>query len=307
MYHHKQSYLLVIVLLTLILLQSRYLLKEVKAISLRKHTSIRHESRNQLTTTTAATTLNKLETTQQLNITPISTESYSSVQIEKNQFAIFYIDIPADKGVSLLYHCLYSKGAVNLYTKFNSVPTLSDRGKYLDSATQNLQTSTIKKGSSNTVRLYVFVLNTSPIFNERFFVTAKLLDDDIPDNIGIIIAFSILTPVLIIVVLVLIIVVYIKRKSWLNGIFAQKPIFNNNNDKYNNLNNHSQNYPSSLIQNTYGSSSGGDGYGYGATVNVAGSNNQQQQALHSQYPVLNEQQTTMDTIQQQSMSGNEKK
>ncbi|KAL9651745.1 hypothetical protein ABK040_014001 [Willaertia magna] len=299
MYHLKQNNLLIIILLTLILLQSRSLLKEVKAISLRKHTSVRHESKNQLTTTTAATTLNKLETTQQLNITQISTNSYSIVQLERNQFAIYYIDIPADKVVSLYYYCSLCKGALNLYTKFNSVPTLSDRGKYLSTATPKTQTNTIKRGSSyndnSVVRLYVFVLNTSPVFLERFFVIAEFFDD-IPDNIGIIIAFSILTPVLIIVVLALIIVVYIKRKSWLQNE-QYTSIFNNNN-KYNHFN-HSQNNPSSLIQNTTGSSSGGDGYGYGATVNIVGNNN-------------NQQQTTMDTIQQQSYqqqskSDNEKK
>ncbi|KAL9651746.1 hypothetical protein ABK040_014002 [Willaertia magna] len=286
MYHLKQNNLLIIVLLALILLQSRSLLKEVKAISLRKHTSVTHESRNQLTTIATAATLNKLETTQQLNITQISTSSYSTVQLERNQFAIFYIDIPADKVVSLHYYCLLCKGALNLYTKFNSVPTLSDRGKYLDTATQKTQTNTIKRGSSyndnSVVRLYVFVLNTSPIFLERFFVTAEFFDD-IPDNIGFVVAFSILTPVLIIVVLALIIVVYIKRKSWLHGVFAQEQytsIFNNNNNKYNNFN-HSQNNSSSLIQNTSGGSRGGSG-GYGATVNIVGNNNQQQ-SLHGHY------------------------
>ncbi|KAL9645081.1 hypothetical protein ABK040_004572 [Willaertia magna] len=206
MYSHnkqkKNSYLLLITfLLALILLQFRSV--EVKAMSLRN--SVRLVPRNNQLFTTVDVTIS--------NITQISQASYSSVQLQSNQFAIFYIDIPADKVVSFNYYCLSSKDALNLYTNFNSIPTLSNRGNFLGTVTQDPQTRIIKRKSSNSsdnsvVRLYLFVLNTSPVLSERFYVTAKLFDD-IPDNSdnnnGFVTAISILIPALIIIGLALVI------------------------------------------------------------------------------------------------------
>ncbi|KAL9645090.1 hypothetical protein ABK040_004581 [Willaertia magna] len=261
--------------------------------------------------------LNKLERTLQLepqqNITEISQSFFSTIFLQYNRYTIYYIDIPAYQAVNLTYFCQSPWGFINLYTKFNSVPTIIDYynsdsnvnvdGNFIGKAQSYSQTSTIRKEASywydENIRLYVLVLNTSPSYSERFYITATLFDDTYHfekfNRITIIVCCTIIIPIIVLTVVALIIIVIVRRRRLLKrgGVFVQ--------EHYTPISNQQQHQPhhylvpvmqtspyfiSNNVNNINGNTS------YGAMVVNNGSQLQNLQAVH--YPMLDDSKVVVD-------------